>query len=181
MLAYLQVVCYTDFHISTSLPNSWKQIPLSYQYSQDCTDQKEQILKITLFGGNSMRCIHLPDRIQGRYTLQDPLLNAPQECLLRAEADGVHWVLYAGSGETVRGRHTGWETSVMLFPIWKESGEWCKESIWEVNYEDGNNERGWNSPLAIGGTVLPTLISPNSWPGGELPLPKVLKHSRYAP
>lgn len=51
--------------------------------------------------------------------------------------------------------------------IWKESGEWCKESIWEVNYEDGNNERGWNSPLAIGGTVLPTLISPNSWPGGD--------------
>ncbi len=51
--------------------------------------------------------------------------------------------------------------------IWKESGEWCKESIWEVNYEDGNNERGWGSPLAIGGTVLPTLISPNSWPGGD--------------
>ena len=51
--------------------------------------------------------------------------------------------------------------------IWKESGEWCKESIWEVNYEDGNNERGWNSPLAIGGTILPTLISPNSWPGGD--------------
>lgn len=51
--------------------------------------------------------------------------------------------------------------------IWKESGEWCKESIWEVNYEDGNNERGWSSPLAIGGTVLPTLIAPNSWPGGD--------------
>ena len=29
--------------------------------------------------------------------------------------------------------------------IWKESGEWCKESIWEINYEDGNNERGWSS------------------------------------
>lgn len=51
--------------------------------------------------------------------------------------------------------------------IWKESGEWCKESIWEINYEDGNNERGWSSPLAIGGTVLPTLISPNAWPGGD--------------
>ena len=48
--------------------------------------------------------------------------------------------------------------------IWKESGEWSKESIWEVNYEDGNNERGWGSPLAIGGTVMPTLISPNGWP-----------------
>ena len=31
-----------------------------------------------------------------------------------------------------------------------------KESIWEVNYEDGNNERGWGSPLAIGDTLLPT-------------------------
>lgn len=69
-----------------------------------------------------MRCIYLPDRIQGRYTLQDPLLDAPQECLLWAEADGVHWMLYAGSGETVRGRHTGWETSVML----------CPECLYEV-------------------------------------------------
>nr|MBP7472436.1 RagB/SusD family nutrient uptake outer membrane protein [Prevotella sp.] len=47
--------------------------------------------------------------------------------------------------------------------IWKESGEWCKESIWEVNYDDNNNERGWNSSLAIGGTVMPTLISPNGF------------------
>ncbi len=37
----------------------------------------------------------------------------------------------------------------------------------EINYEDGNNERGWSSPLAIGGTILPTLISPNAWPGGD--------------
>lgn len=51
--------------------------------------------------------------------------------------------------------------------LWEESGEWCEESIWEINYEDNNNERGWGSPLAIGGTVLPTLISPNSWPGGD--------------
>lgn len=51
--------------------------------------------------------------------------------------------------------------------LWEESGEWCKESIWEINYEDGNNNRGWGSPLATGGTVLPTLISPNSWPGGD--------------
>lgn len=51
--------------------------------------------------------------------------------------------------------------------LWEESGEWCSESIWEINYEDGNNKRGWSSPLATGGTVLPTLISPNSWPGGD--------------
>lgn len=51
--------------------------------------------------------------------------------------------------------------------IWEETGEWSSESIWEINYNDDNNERGWGSPLAIGGTVMPTLISPNSWPGGD--------------
>ena len=51
--------------------------------------------------------------------------------------------------------------------IWTEDGEWCKESIWEINYQDNNNERGWSSPLAVGGTILPCLIGPNSWPGGD--------------
>lgn len=51
--------------------------------------------------------------------------------------------------------------------IWEETGEWCVESIFEINYNDNNNERGWSSPLAIGGTVLPTLIGPNGWPGGD--------------
>ena len=51
--------------------------------------------------------------------------------------------------------------------IWAESGEWCDESIFEINYEESISERDWGSPLAIGGTVLPTLISPNSWPGGD--------------
>ena len=47
--------------------------------------------------------------------------------------------------------------------IWDTTGEWCNESIWEINYEQTNSERGWGSPLAIGGTVLPTLISPNTF------------------
>ncbi|MBP3757904.1 MAG: RagB/SusD family nutrient uptake outer membrane protein [Prevotella sp.] len=51
--------------------------------------------------------------------------------------------------------------------IWEESGEWTRESIWEINYEDGGNERGWSSPLAIGGTVMPTLISPNNYKGAD--------------
>lgn len=50
--------------------------------------------------------------------------------------------------------------------IFKESGEWTDESIFEVNYKDDNAIRDWDSPLAAGGTVLPTLISPNNWPGG---------------
>ena len=51
--------------------------------------------------------------------------------------------------------------------IWQTEGEWCEESIWEINYEQTNNERGWSSPLAIGGTVLPTLISPNTYAGDD--------------
>ena len=51
--------------------------------------------------------------------------------------------------------------------LWDESGEWWSESFFEINYAYANIERGWSSPLAIGGTVLPTLIAPNSWPGGD--------------
>lgn len=51
--------------------------------------------------------------------------------------------------------------------IFEESGEWCEESIWEINYISQNAIRDWGNPLAAGGTVLPTLISPNNWPAGQ--------------
>ena len=56
--------------------------------------------------------------------------------------------------------------------IWKESGEWCQESIFEINYNDDQAQRNWvmdgvNFSTWAGGTVLPTLISPNKWPGGD--------------
>ncbi len=51
--------------------------------------------------------------------------------------------------------------------IWAPSGEWCSESIWEINYDASITERGWSSPLAIGGTVLPTLIAPKDWKGDD--------------
>ncbi len=60
---------------------------------------------------------------------------------------------------------THYQLNTNYADIWETSGEWCAESIWEINYDQANSERGWGSPLAVGGTVLPTLISPNSWPG----------------
>jgi hypothetical protein len=52
--------------------------------------------------------------------------------------------------------------------IWETNGEWCNESIWEINYEHTISERDWgDAALNIGGTVLPTLISPKDWPGGD--------------
>lgn len=50
--------------------------------------------------------------------------------------------------------------------IFKESGEWSSESIFEINYTDKNAVRSWNGPLVAGGTVLPTLISPHNWADG---------------
>ena len=50
--------------------------------------------------------------------------------------------------------------------IFKESGEWSSESIYEVIYKDDNAVRSWGSPLTAGGTVLPSLLSPHSWPDG---------------
>lgn len=47
--------------------------------------------------------------------------------------------------------------------IWKETGEWGKESIFEINYKDDNAVRSWSGPLVAGGTVLPRLISPNNF------------------
>lgn len=47
--------------------------------------------------------------------------------------------------------------------IWKETGEWSSESIFEVNYKDDNAVRSWSGPLVAGGTVLPRLISPSSF------------------
>lgn len=51
--------------------------------------------------------------------------------------------------------------------IFKEEGEWSEESIFEINYKSVNAVRSWSAPLAAGGTVLPTLMSPHSWPGSE--------------
>ena len=52
--------------------------------------------------------------------------------------------------------------------IWKESGEWCQESIFEINYNDDQAQRDWGTAaLNAGGTVFPTLCSPNGWGGGE--------------
>lgn len=51
--------------------------------------------------------------------------------------------------------------------LWEESGEWCNESIFEINYNDDQAQRDWGTALFAGGSVLPTLISPNGWPGGD--------------
>ncbi len=52
--------------------------------------------------------------------------------------------------------------------IWQESGEWCKESIFEINYNDDQAQRDWGwAALNAGGSVFPTLCSPNAWPGGD--------------
>ena len=50
--------------------------------------------------------------------------------------------------------------------IFKEANEWGKESIFEVNYKDDDAIRSWDGPLNAGGTVLPTLVSPHTWPNG---------------
>ena len=50
--------------------------------------------------------------------------------------------------------------------LWDEANEWCSESIFEVNYNDDNHARGWSSPIAVGGTVLPRLMGPRGWTSG---------------
>lgn len=49
--------------------------------------------------------------------------------------------------------------------IFKETGEWGKESIFEISYKDDGAQRSWSWVRGVGGTVLPRLISPNEWSG----------------
>jgi len=47
--------------------------------------------------------------------------------------------------------------------IFKETGEWGVESIFEINFRNVSGERSWGWVRGAGGTVLPTLITPQSW------------------
>ena len=50
--------------------------------------------------------------------------------------------------------------------IWAESGEWGKESIFEINYYSVNSGRAWDNALAAGGSVRPRLCGPRDFTPG---------------
>jgi len=46
--------------------------------------------------------------------------------------------------------------------LWSPNGEWCDESIFEINYTDGPLcVRGYDNLLGIGGTFMPQCIGPD--------------------
>ncbi len=46
--------------------------------------------------------------------------------------------------------------------LWSPAGEWCSESIWEINYTDGAAcVRSYDNVAGIGGTWLPQVIGPD--------------------
>lgn len=47
--------------------------------------------------------------------------------------------------------------------IWEVSGEWCNESIWEINYSDYQAKRNWDWGGTAGGTVVPGMILPRGY------------------
>lgn len=47
--------------------------------------------------------------------------------------------------------------------LWAESGEWGKESIFEINYFSVNSGRAWDNALAAGGSVRPRLCGPRDF------------------
>lgn len=51
--------------------------------------------------------------------------------------------------------------------LWEVDGEWCSESILEVNYTDKPSARTWGNPLGTGGSVTPQLIGINGLSGSS--------------
>lgn len=47
--------------------------------------------------------------------------------------------------------------------IWDVSGEWCQESIYEINYSDYLGGRNWSWGGTAGGTVVPCMILPRGY------------------
>lgn len=51
--------------------------------------------------------------------------------------------------------------------IWPVEGEWCKESIFEINYSSFQANRGWSWGGVAGGTVVPAMIGPRGYDGRD--------------
>lgn len=47
--------------------------------------------------------------------------------------------------------------------IWKVENEWCKESIYEINYSDYQGQRNWSWGGTSGGSVVPAMILPRNY------------------
>ncbi|MBD5355751.1 MAG: RagB/SusD family nutrient uptake outer membrane protein [Bacteroides sp.] len=47
--------------------------------------------------------------------------------------------------------------------IWDVTGEWCSESVWEINYSDYLAGRNWSWGGTAGGTVVPAMILPRGY------------------
>lgn len=47
--------------------------------------------------------------------------------------------------------------------IWDVAGEWCSESVFEINYSDYQASRNWNWGGTAGGTVVPCMILPRGY------------------
>ncbi|MCM1153388.1 MAG: RagB/SusD family nutrient uptake outer membrane protein [Muribaculum sp.] len=51
--------------------------------------------------------------------------------------------------------------------IWDVAGEWCQESVFEINYSDFQASRNWNWGGTAGGTVVPCMILPRGYNSGD--------------
>lgn len=47
--------------------------------------------------------------------------------------------------------------------IWDVTGEWCQESVFEINYSDFQASRNWNWGGTAGGTVVPCMVLPRGY------------------
>ena len=51
--------------------------------------------------------------------------------------------------------------------LWLESGEWCSETIWDINYVSEGGVRDWDHPIATGGQVYSVLTGIPGAPAGS--------------
>lgn len=67
----------------------------------------------------------------------------------------------------------GYSLNPDIANMWEQAGEWSCESILEINFYSDGASRSWSNPIYAGGTILPTLCSPE---GLEYPEGTVTKY-----
>lgn len=95
----------------------------------------------------------------GRFTRSAALMLKAHIVLMQEDATKYPEVL-TGMEEIIKTH--GYSLMDNYGAIWEETGEWCSESIFEINYSAVGASRGWGSDnRKPGGTVFPKFIGIN--------------------
>ena len=142
----------------TDIVNEWKDIK---QFSVDEVYAKLIVDIDKAINSNALPARQLSD--QGHFTKAAAQMLKAHIVLVQADQTKYTEVIDDMKSIISSG---GYQLMDDYAAIWEDAGEWCSESIFEINYSDVGSSRGWGDDnRKPGGTVFPTMIGINGFDG----------------